>query len=104
MDFQYGSGINSRQANVDAGYNNYNSSGAREEFPINKGNEGVRDLQQIPVGKAFRGEVTDVTGRQVTIRLDNGQSVQARLAEPMSFNIGQKVLFQIKSKDRKSVV
>lgn len=97
MDFQYGSGINSRQANVDAGYNNYNSSGAREEFPINKGNEGVRDLQQIPVGKAFRGEVTDVTGRQVTIRLDNGQSVQARLAEPMSFNIGQKVLFQIKS-------
>lgn len=97
MDFQYGNGVNSRQTTLEAGYNNYNATGTREDFFINKGNEGVRELQQIPVGKAFRGQITDVVGNQVTIRLDNGQSVQAKLAEPMNLNIGDKILFQIKS-------
>lgn len=96
MEFQFGSGI-VKQGAMDVGYNNYNSSGIREDTFYPKENEGVYDIRQIPPGKAFRGEVTDVQGNQVSIRLDNGQTVQARIAEPMSFNIGDKIVFQVKS-------
>lgn len=96
MEFQFGSGI-VKQGAMDVGYNNYNSSGIREDAFYPKENEGVYDIRQIPPGKAFRGEVTDVQGNQVSIRLDNGQTVQARIAEPMSFNIGDKIVFQVKS-------
>lgn len=97
MDFQQSGMINSQTNGLDIGYNNYNSSGAKEDVFVSRGKEGVRELSQIPVGKAFRGEVSDMVGNKVTIRLDNGQSVQARLAEPMDFNIGDKILFQVKS-------
>lgn len=97
MDFQQSGMINSQTNGLDVGYNNYNSSGLKEDVFVGKGNEGARELSQIPVGKAFRGEVTDVVGNKVTIRLDNGQNVQARLAEPLDFNIGEKILFQVKS-------
>lgn len=98
MDF-LGNGIGKQSMGLDIGYNNYNSSGVKEDVFVQKGtgNEGVRDLQQMPVGKAFRGEITDITGNKVSIKLDNGQQVQARLAEDMNFNIGDKILFQVKS-------
>lgn len=97
MDFQQPGMINSQTNGLDVGYNNYNSSGLKEDVFVSRGNEGARELSQIPVGRAFRGEVTDVVGNKVTIRLDNGQNVQARLAEPLDFNIGEKILFQVKS-------
>lgn len=98
MDF-LGGGISKQQTGMDAGYNNYNASGTREDVFVQKDlmNEGTHKLQQIPVGRAFRGEITDIAGDRVTIRLDNGQQVQARLAENMNFNIGDKILFQVKS-------
>ena len=93
----YGS-IGGQTGSLEAGYNNYNASGIREDVYVPREcGTGAGELQQIPVGKAFRGEVTDMTGNQVTIRLENGKSVQARLAEPVSLNIGEQLMFQVKS-------
>ncbi len=98
MDY-LGSGISKQQMGIDIGYNNYNSSGVKEDVYVQKatGNEGVRELQQMPVGKSFCGEITDISGDRVSIRLDNGQTVQARLSEDMNFHVGDKILFQVKS-------
>lgn len=92
--------INSQTGGLETGYNNYNATGEREDVYVSREPyQGTRDIQQIPVGRAFRGEVTDISSRQVTIRLENGNSVQARLAEPVSMHIGESLVFQVKSNE-----
>lgn len=68
-------------------------------YTANKGDAGttVSQLNKVPVGSAFQGEVTDVMNRTVSIRLSNGQTIQATMKEPFSFNIGEKIYFQVKS-------
>lgn len=56
-------------------------------------------LGKIPVGHTFRGEVMDVVNRTVTIRLENGQTLQASMQDSFQFNIGETVSFQVKSND-----
>lgn len=95
---KYSNNIGKENIGINAGYNNYNSSGLKEAMPEGDSG-GVGELQKLQAGKAFRGEVTDIINSKVTIRLDNGQSIQATMQEPMNFNIGDKVIFQIKSNE-----
>ena len=54
-------------------------------------------LMELKPGEMFTGEIQSVKGEQVTIALESGQMVQARLAEAVPFSEGQKVTFLVKS-------
>lgn len=98
MGYQVGGSADYSQSGLETGYNNYNAQGVRSDSYVgNTTNMTQNDMQHIPVGSTFRGEVMDVTGDKVWIQTESGQVVQARMAEQMNFNIGDKVLFQIKS-------
>lgn len=98
MGYQVNSSVNVSKAGMEAGYNNYNAQGVRSDSFVGNNNSMPQNgINQVPVGSTFRGEVVDVTNDKVTIRMESGQMVQARMAEQMNFNIGDKVLFQVKS-------
>lgn len=67
--------------------------------PIKEKNPASSAITRLSVGEEFYGEVTDVSKGTVTLRLDNGQSLQARLQGQYKFNIGEKVMFEVKSND-----
>ncbi len=54
-------------------------------------------VSKLSVGEKFSGEITDISKGTVTIRLENGQSMQARLQENYRFNVGEKITFEVKS-------
>lgn len=98
MGFQFDNSVGQGNTGALAGYNNYNSSGLKESAGLQE-TTAVQELQRLNPGKVFKGEITDIVNNKVTIRLDNGQTLQASMKEPMSFSIGDKVIFQIKSND-----
>ena len=67
--------------------------------PIKEKKTASSAITRLSVGEEFYGEVTDVSKGTVTLRLDNGQSLQARLQGQYKFNIGEKVMFEVKSND-----
>ncbi len=50
-------------------------------------------LQQ---GQVFSGEILNITAKDVTILLNNQQTINARLGEALELNIGQRLLFEVK--------
>lgn len=92
---------------------------ARENYQMNnRGNAGMNSLREtlnadsvsrmeavktLLQGQVFQGEILDITSRNVTIRLDNQQVIQARLGESMELNIGQKMLFEVKEQQGEQV-
>lgn len=58
---------------------------------------GAASVAKLSVGQTFSGEITDISKGVVTIRLDNGQSMQAKLKEQYQFNVGERITFQVKS-------
>lgn len=52
---------------------------------------------QLPKqGDIIRGEIADIKHNQVTIKLSNGQTIEAKLTEQFEFYIGQKINFMVK--------
>lgn len=62
---------------------------------------GARPLsaqaQQLIPGKVFEGTVTEIKNGQVTIGLNDGKSISARMDAGVSLEQGQPMLFQVKS-------
>ncbi|MCI9148961.1 MAG: flagellar hook-length control protein FliK [Lachnospiraceae bacterium] len=56
-----------------------------------------QELMQLGKGSMFTGTVTQMKDGNVTVSLDNGQTVHARLDSGVSVTQGQPVLFQVKS-------
>lgn len=54
-------------------------------------------LMELKPGELFTGEIQSVKGDQVSIALESGDIVHARLAESVPFKEGQKVTFLVKS-------
>lgn len=54
-------------------------------------------VARIPVGQVFKGEVTDISNKNITIRLENGQTVQAKLQGDFQFSLGESISFEVKS-------
>lgn len=50
-------------------------------------------LQQ---GQVFSGEILNITAKDVTILLNNQQTINAKLGEALELNIGQRLLFEVK--------
>lgn len=57
------------------------------------GSEAVPSLQS---GQVFRGEILNITSGDVTILLDNQQTINAKLGEAIELNIGQRMYFEVK--------
>lgn len=58
----------------------------------------------LAAGQVFEGEIVDITPKNVTIRLDNQQMLNARLGESMELSIGQKMIFEVKEQQGDQVV
>jgi len=55
-------------------------------------------------GSVIKGQITDIAQNRVTIRLQNGQLVEARLTEQFEFNIGDKLSFVVKESSQDQLV
>lgn len=52
-----------------------------------------KDAVKLAKGEVVKGEVTDLRSNEVTIRLDDGKTLHAKLATAMELSIGQKAEF-----------
>lgn len=53
--------------------------------------------QELMPGKVFEGTVTDIKNGQVTIGLNDGRSISARMESSVNLQKGQPMLFEVKS-------
>ena len=84
---QVGGGVNSYQAQ------NIISS---EETAVIE-NALVKTLNNLKSGDLFKAQVTDIHNSVVKILLSSGETIQAKLGDSVNLNIGQDVIFQVKS-------
>ena len=52
-----------------------------------------KDSVTLTKGEVVKGEVTDLRSNEVTIRLDDGKTLHAKLSTAMELSIGQKAEF-----------
>lgn len=57
---------------------------------------GTDSFSSLQSGQVFRGEILNITSGDVTILLDNQQTINAKLGEAMELNIGQRMYFEVK--------
>lgn len=57
------------------------------------------NISQLEPGDVFKGEITNMTGRSVTVSLGNGQVLSATLMEHVPINIGNNLYFEVKEND-----
>lgn len=62
-----------------------------------KGNLQSPDTELFRAGTQFKGEILDIKGSQVSIGLENGQVLNARLESSASLTIGQQISFVVES-------
>lgn len=68
---------------------------------IAQGTQGIKQvmspLQQMAVGNVFEGNINSMENGVVTLGLPDGKTIQARLDQGVSVNVGQSMFFQVKS-------
>lgn len=64
------------------------ASGAKRSLPVSE-----KDTITFTKGEVVKGEVTDLRSNEVTIRLEDGKTLHARLSSAMELSIGQKAEF-----------
>ncbi|MCM1258045.1 MAG: flagellar hook-length control protein FliK [Roseburia sp.] len=68
---------------------------------IAQGTQGIRQvmspLQQMSVGNVFEGNINSMENGVVTLGLPDGKTIQARLDQGVSVNVGQSMFFQVKA-------
>lgn len=57
---------------------------------------GMESVPSLQSGQVFRGEILNITSGDVTILLDNQQTINAKLGEAIELNIGQRMYFEVK--------
>ncbi len=62
-------------------------------------NSAVSKLKGMLEGTVFSGEIADITGKLVKLDLGKGALLSALLEDSVSFNIGEKASFEVKSND-----
>ncbi|MCT4687405.1 hypothetical protein [Vallitalea sp.] len=55
-------------------------------------------------GQTLKGEILDIKQKNIIIKLASGAELTAKLTDQMEFNIGQKVLFQVKESNLEQVL
>lgn len=64
---------------------------------------GTDSAVSLQTGQVFRGEILNITSGDVTILLDNQQTINAKLGETMELNIGQRMYFEVKENQGEQV-
>lgn len=85
-------------SNISSNNQNVNAS----EIQGQVGAQGKEHLQSsdtgmFRAGTQFKGEILDIKGSQVSIGLENGQVLNARLEAGSSLTVGQQVAFEVES-------
>lgn len=87
-------------------YSNSVASGGQAVNQI-KDTGAVRQVsaqaQQLVPGKVFEGTVTEIKNGQVTIGLNDGSSISARMDAGVSLEKGQPMLFEVKSNNGEQI-
>ena len=68
------------------------------------GNTALTILRSLADGDTFSANITDVSGEQVTITLDGGQSFTASLLNSTAYNIGDRADFVIQDNKGENIV
>lgn len=95
-----------------ANRNNLNRMGNQQNLQTARTGqaEGVHNADRVSTdanlqtGQTFEGEIIDITPKNVAIRMDNQQVVNARLGETMELSIGQKMVFEVKEQSGDQIV
>lgn len=69
-----------------------------------QGNTALTILRSLADGDTFSANITDVSGEQVTISLDGGQSFTASLLNSTAYNIGDRACFVIQDNKGENIV
>ena len=69
-----------------------------------QGNTALTILRSLADGDTFSANITDVSGEQVTITLDGGQSFTASLLNSTAYNIGDRADFVIQNNKGENIV
>lgn len=69
-----------------------------------QGNTALTILRSLADGDTFSANITDVSGEQVTITLDGGQSCTASLLNSTAYNIGDRADFVIQDNKGENIV
>lgn len=69
-----------------------------------QGNTALAILRSLADGDTFSANITDVSGEQVTITLDGGQSFTASLLNSTAYNIGDRADFVIQDNKGENIV
>lgn len=83
-------------SNISSNSQGINSNTVNEQTQPSERSQ-IRDISSLSAGETFRGEILDIKGAQVSIGLESGQVVQAKLETGITLTIGQKLLFEVKS-------
>ncbi len=93
---------------VDSVYQ-YQNSPASNAHAMNQAKETgavqkvTTQAQQLMPGKVFEGTVTDIKNGQVTIGLNDGSAISARMDAGVSLEKGQPMLFEVKSNNGEQI-
>ncbi|MFA9378971.1 MAG: flagellar hook-length control protein FliK [Lachnotalea sp.] len=85
-------------SNITSNNQNVLGSGQSEQFTqTGKVQSQTNDISSLSTGTIFQGEIKDVKGSQVSIGLDNGQVLNAKMESNVNLSVGQKIMFEVKS-------
>lgn len=66
--------------------------------------KGEFDVSSLRTGQTLSGEVVNLENGNVTIKLDNGQTINARLDGNAGISVGQLISFEVNSKSNSNLV
>lgn len=78
-------------------YQTSGSYGAASTAGAGQSQTTSKNWSDLQPGELFTGEIQSVKGDQVTIKLESGETMQARLTESIPFKEGETVTFYVKS-------
>lgn len=84
-----------------------NIHGSQPTVTVNgsqQANQALTILRSLANGTTFSANITDVSGEQVTITLDGGQSFTANLLNSAAYNIGDRASFILQDNTGDSIV
>lgn len=93
---------NATDATIQAG----NNSQLQVIVPSNLSSKeaGIALLRSLQAGDSFTGEITNITQNEITLALSDNVSINATLADALSYNIGDKASFSVKENNGDRIV
>ena len=82
--------------NSSAASSSYSKSVMASQALRSSGGVSEVNISALEKGDVFKGEITNLTGKSVTVSLGNGQTLAATLMDNVTLNIGNNLYFEVK--------